>query len=794
MWRAFTRWAEVWLESFGARALLSSLILLSVLPAHLSDPLRLTFFVAFSVEVGLRGAVLTRKLRAGRITASSGESLALALDVVATASLWPWAHEVLDHDALRLLRVFRMALLVVYWRDYLREFLVLAFRQERLQQLGLVGVFAALLVGMGAASIRAFGIQGLDADEDGTPDERDDYALRRVLWWCFRQVQDPGNLVEVPGSGAVAALSVVLTTGGLLLMALLIGQGANLVGELVAAARKRPLSIFGHTVILNASNDSAGVVSEVVALLGKQLRQPKLVVCSDSPTRPEFLDNARMRRIRWVPGRGTDEETLSRAAIANARRVAILTSNPGTTGDAAAVTSAFTVKQWAPQAAVAVEINEEATMTLLRSRRLDKVVAIRAQRLAALVHAKVIELPGAEWLFDELLSSSGMEIYSAVAGEGAIARLAPVLTVDASFAAVAARAHAEFGCSLLGVLRGGPSSDEVRVELAPTGERLGEIRGLVGVAEHFEVLRRALEDLAANTPAPARFSARISPPARLASPIRRVTIVGVSDQLSHLLVHLLEQNAQLHTLNVVAPSPTAIEEELSRLLPRLRRRQQWKVEPTELSVRVSRPGKPRAEVRLTVADRLDHETVLWPAALQSDRLVLLPSPGLPSERDAATVLAIHHLQALAGALPESHRPLYVSADLADPDKLALLRQSGQESPLRVSLLCTERIREHMLAQCFFVRYLPEIYNAVLSPGVLRDCAVPEELALAPYSELLAQFTGKMGVVPLTVAQAKGGSAQTPQVGRRPSQGRTRRDKDQPMNTERVWIVGSAVER
>ena len=48
-----------------------------------------------------------------------------------------------------------------------------------------------------------------------------------MLWWSFRQGQDPGNLVDDPSNAIVLAVSMALTFSGLLLFSFLVGIGTT---------------------------------------------------------------------------------------------------------------------------------------------------------------------------------------------------------------------------------------------------------------------------------------------------------------------------------------------------------------------------------------------------------------------------------------------------------------------------------------------------------------------------------------------------------------------------------------
>jgi hypothetical protein len=134
--------AERYLETHVARLLLSTLILLSLLPldellqhAFALHPstlpksvLDLIFFCVFAPEFGVRLIVHLRRRRLGDQT--FGETFLLSLDLLATLSFLPvWSF--MSLSALRLVRLTRMVLLLGYWGGMLADLLRVLGRRER---------------------------------------------------------------------------------------------------------------------------------------------------------------------------------------------------------------------------------------------------------------------------------------------------------------------------------------------------------------------------------------------------------------------------------------------------------------------------------------------------------------------------------------------------------------------------------------------------------------------------------------------------------------------------------------
>ncbi len=249
------------LASTAVRLVLSVAIIVSVLPegtrqalvpagvAARLDPL---FLAVFAFEFVLRLALFVRSWRLRR--ARAWELLMLGLDLLAVISLLP-LETVMDSGYLRLVRLGRMLLLFGYWGQMARELLAILSSPERRYQVVMVVLMGVGVCFVGAVMVAnlapAYGFAGSGSLG---PEDR---SFFRILWWSFRQVEDPGNLVNEIDRPVIVVVSVLLTFSGILLFSFLIGIGTGAIEELVVRLREQPVGFDNHTVVLGLTPHSA---------------------------------------------------------------------------------------------------------------------------------------------------------------------------------------------------------------------------------------------------------------------------------------------------------------------------------------------------------------------------------------------------------------------------------------------------------------------------------------------------------------------------------------------------------
>jgi len=124
----------------------------------------------------------------------------------------------------RLIRLSRIVLLVGYWSPMVRDLWSILVSRERRFQILFVLFSGVVLSFAGAVVLHWLASPDFDGD-------RQQDTFFATLWWSFRQVEDPGNLVESPTGGAVVVVSLLLTFAGLVLFSFLVGIGTAAIDE-----------------------------------------------------------------------------------------------------------------------------------------------------------------------------------------------------------------------------------------------------------------------------------------------------------------------------------------------------------------------------------------------------------------------------------------------------------------------------------------------------------------------------------------------------------------------------------
>lgn len=358
------------LERFEVRLFLSACIVTSLLPMPGLRELDPLFLAVFGVEFLLRAVLVFRG--AGREPAAAGSRwrwptrgalLLLIFDALALVSFLP----IVAHDTpwMRMLRLIRLLALLSYWAPVMQDMRAVLLRRERSRQVLVMGAMVGLLSFTGALVIEQLeaGAGAVDYDEDGevTPADR---RFVVHLWWAFRQIQDPGNMLAAPGSGNAVAVSVVLTVFGLLLVSFLIGLGTDVVREVMTVSHLRSPGLVGHTVIVHVNAATGPLLDELVRYyrklipegslsrrwlrqLGENLRRvllgPRYVVVGRSEERPAFLHRADLARVVYRHASMGHTDFMHRADIGRAQRVVVLADLEAQNPDAETIRALLTI-------------------------------------------------------------------------------------------------------------------------------------------------------------------------------------------------------------------------------------------------------------------------------------------------------------------------------------------------------------------------------------------------------------------------------------------------------------------
>lgn len=543
-------WIARVLGNVYVRLVLSIAIIASLLPFEWVDRVNWLFFAVFGLEFSLRATLLFR-VESALIYASrtdlpaprsEGEgvwrlpkpSLALlfVFDLLALLSFLPIR---VEGDATRWLRIFRlsrMLLLLGYWAPLVRDVSRVLTRGDRAKQISLMGFVVLVLSFAGAVVIEHIGHERgvVDFDGDGRVTSGDERFFVH-LWWAFRQIQDPGNMLSSPGEAAVVAVSLALTVVGLFMVSFLIGLGTDVVRELLELARLRPPGFQGHTIVVNVDASTQGLlhmlmgyskklrpterfslrwswIRELVANTTQRgLGGARFVIAGESHDPPHFLRQHDLVGMVYRHASVGDETFLARTDTIAAQRVVLLADLRASDPDAETIQALLTITQSLTAAdadklpsgrkrLLIAEVLDESNVPAAHraidegSAELgDDQVRMRAfvvptERLIALFIACVTRRPGCEELLDELLTSRGHELYTCFfteKGLGSSMRERPSLPSSPAAIVAELRAHArraEQGGRVIpvGVFMGGPtqSSDACRLDINPQADPAAE--------------------------------------------------------------------------------------------------------------------------------------------------------------------------------------------------------------------------------------------------------------------------------------------------------------------------------
>jgi hypothetical protein len=475
-----------------SRLVLSVAIIVSLLPFGWVTRLDGAFFLLFSLEFVLRallifrGEALFAHDNSQRVSSNidssqlrgwqwpgTGTLVLLMLDLLALLSFVP---SLLGLDAaethwLRVLRLSRMLLLLSYWAPLVRDVWSVMRRQERAQQVVLMGFIVLALSFAGAVILEQLHIEGdvpvdydgdqiVGLDEQGEAVDPDDTRFLVHLWWAFRQIQDPGNMLSSPKHVAAIVVSLGLTIFGLFMVSFLIGLGTDVVRELMALTRLRPPGMSGHTIIVNIDPSTQQLLHELLRYsrkllpsgslslgwLAQLLRNTKrglvggqYLVVGRSHDPPDFLRLPNLAHVAYRQVQVDEESFESRTDVVEAQRVVLLADLRADDPDATTIQALLTINETLAEADDRIARRDSISGRTTKRRRARLLIAevldesnvpaaraaitgdgrghthafvIPSERLISQFIACVVLRPGIGHVLEELLTSRGHELYT----------------------------------------------------------------------------------------------------------------------------------------------------------------------------------------------------------------------------------------------------------------------------------------------------------------------------------------------------------------------------------------------
>lgn len=560
--RVWAAMAEHLLDRFVVRMALSVAIIVSLVPMEWVGHFDMVFLAIFGTEFALRSFALVAGPRRDAkpvglggatheqpVSASSGRMGAIVLlvvDFVALLSFVPFSVDAEGARWLRLFRLTRMFLLVGYWAPLVRDLWSILARRERARQIILMGFVVGGLSFAGAVVLYQLGGQPVDVNGDGLTDRRDQ-SFVHLLWWSFRQVQDPGNMLSSPNALPMVLISVLLTVFGLFLVSFLIGLGTDVVRELLELTRMRAPGLRGHTVVVNITPSTRRLLRELMRYYRKllptdarlltagwfrDLRRrgfggPRYLIVGRSHEPPDFLRQPELSRIVYRERSEDEEELIQRADLLVAKRIVLLADLQDDAPDAVTIETLLTlvervrekegsrelVRPLGRQRVVIAEILDESNVPAAHAALATGVDSFRGfvvptEKLLALFFASVVRRPGLGHLLEELLTSRGHEIYTCffrTPGLGFSLQQTPSLGRDPTAAmdhllarGLARRRGRVIPLGLIVDREGRPGTPDFDLVINPVqGDPHVELRGrgFVAVADNFRSVRELAEAL-----------------------------------------------------------------------------------------------------------------------------------------------------------------------------------------------------------------------------------------------------------------------------------------------------------
>ncbi len=429
------------LDHFWVRITLSLCILVSLIPREAGATIDTILLAVFGVELLARVYVLGSRPRVARDAQAQrrriGDVLFLVVDVVALLSFLPWKPGPDGARWLRLFRLTRMLLLVGYWSPVVRDLWWVTARRERSRQLGLLALIVLFLSFSGAAVLSTLAADGIDFSGDGIVGASDG-EFGTLLWWSFRQLEDPGNLLQAPISAAGLVVSLGLTLAGLLLVSFLIGLAGDVVNELMDLSRNRPVGMKRHTVIINLTPGVPLLLSELARHYSKLFRPTYYAVVGTDRDPPAALRAPELPRVAYRHFTEGSSEFIERADVAAARRIVILAGEGAPYPDAQTASTVLSVREANRDAWVVAEVVEQSNQPTVRVAGGDRTIVVATERMLAHYVVTAIHHPERLDFIDTLWRrSEGDEINTyffnfdrGEASQGATLRLEEPLAFD----------------------------------------------------------------------------------------------------------------------------------------------------------------------------------------------------------------------------------------------------------------------------------------------------------------------------------------------------------------------------
>ena len=746
-------------QILGGRAVnwvLAAVVVISVLPIAGIDSLWPLFAGIFFIDMAVR--VWIARKRGGF---KRSQLWFLVIDAAALVSFLPFEQWLgLGHTFLVVLRLARLLVLVRFVRGVAVDVYHVITRRAQLQQFALVTAAVVFLAFLTAVLLAQLGIS--HDDSVGRPTFWD------RMWWAFRQLEDPGNLVEnLRVNPLIALLSLALTITGVFIVSFIIGLGTNIVAQVVEAERRRPVDYQGHSLLVGPIPENESLVREFVRIYAKNGRyrrfpvreiwswlvergrgprrfsKPRMVLLGSQDDVPSYVYDAELRGVIYRSGDASHQEDLDLVAAENVKRAIFLAQrNAGYDTDAVTVAALGAFRRRNKLAHAFVEVVESDNSRIVSTVGGEGTFALDGSHFFGLFLCHHLVTPGAEPLYRTLLSTAGSEFYTHVYVEEAERQLLQrhsgktVRFVDLAF-----EFYRKHHVLLTGVFVGERPLARTKNMLVPlagltplvnplssgleASVEVSKIGGMIGIASTYEPMRDAahgaLSGLKRLSAAPSARPGLEEWAGRLrfnSRPVERVLIVGFSPALASLIKGLCRFVPNVEVIAVLSARSDA-RTPLRQRLEMLQLEEGVTLVPGE-RVAFDRGG--HATFYTHQAPDLAHFAIRCLANHGAvDAAVFLGDPE-SVDTDARTMLrALRFAEALRDGEVPRNRSLRVIAEIDSDAVSAALEarflgtQCGfdKDTDVELTLLSTERLRNYFLVHSAFVPGVTEIYECLL---------------------------------------------------------------------------------
>jgi len=748
------------LNSHKFRLIMSGMILISVMPLPFIRNLDMLFLTIFGIEFVFRVIIFIDKQRKSdndENGSKAAEIALLTLDFIAVLSfaMAPISPARITRFA-RLLRLFYLSRTT---GNMLKDFFQIA-RRRRYE------ITLIVIVVLGATFISGIIFSSFEIDYDFNNDnKKDNVTLLKALWWSFLQIEDPGNIIQnTETSILIFILSIFLTLTGVMIMSFIIGIGTNLVAEIIQGRKNRPVDFSDHIVAIIPGKLSSSVIKRLVAIYDKNRRarlrnaairffshrRKNFVLVAKDKEFPPFLYDRLFSAVDYRSGLSSDPEVLDRASIDLAEKIIIASDDlAGERADAETLSTLLAIRSVKNRKNIDNKKVQKIFVEILYSGNRqaaiyaggENVHPIELGHFMGLLSAVTILFPGLEYIFDELFTEDGSEIYTCKLDKKNSVTTKELIR---DYEKINSYLYNNFNTILIGYI-----NSEKELLLNPTDSFLahrdrkssaydfGEISEIAVISPDEEKAEKAMKNIGSYK----EFQSfqlektvaykKVKLDKRFGS-LKKIVMVGCRYFVPSMIMEIVKNSPQESTeFEILVSSTAALKRSFSiitkvfgnsatikesDLADKNRADSRWETKKRAWN------GK-RAIITLksfrdnsSIGEYLERHTF--------DRLVLLAEPE-HKDPDAVTILFLMNLAAVV-----ERKNIQVVAEMVSDEKSILLEETifNKIEEGRVHILPTGMMRSNLMVQSAYFENFMKIYSELLSAHGMDLCKMDVSFA------------------------------------------------------------------